>query len=365
MINIAFYIDELNYRGVANSTYLFALNNKKILKNRSIIFYNKQNHRNKKDVLKKFKKQFTSIGITKFKEIDLYKDKHKLDFIYTQKSGNKDSWVSSEIKTLIHAVYPQKFYQIHGYNFAYISEWLSKKFSNDKIPFIPLITEVKKNALNLRKKLKINKNDLVLGCHGGDSSFDIKFAQFAISNIVKERKDIIFLFLNINKFCNHPRIIFLKGTTDENFKKKFINSCDAMIYGRSLGESFGLACAEFAINSRDIISYKFNRHQSHKFNIPKKNFLEYKSYNTLYKILLNYNRKKSKSSYQTKYRKYLKIRTMQSFNKFFLKQNNPIKLSLFDYIINYYNHAKMNYLYFRHKFYTHFFDHFYSKFFIK
>ena len=41
-MNIAFYIDEMNYRGVANSTYQFALQNQKILKNKSIIFFNKK-----------------------------------------------------------------------------------------------------------------------------------------------------------------------------------------------------------------------------------------------------------------------------------------------------------------------------------
>ena len=35
------------------------------------------------------------------------------------------------------------------------------------------------------------------------------------------------------------------------FKKKFINTCDAMIYGRSLGESFGLSCGEFAIQIKE------------------------------------------------------------------------------------------------------------------
>ena len=28
-------------------------------------------------------------------------------------------------------------------------------------------------------------------------------------------------------------------------KDHFLNTCDAMIYGRSLGESFGLSCGEF------------------------------------------------------------------------------------------------------------------------
>ena len=55
-MNIAFYIDEMNFRGVANQTFLLALNNKKILKNNSIVFYNQKNYRNNKEVLNKFKK---------------------------------------------------------------------------------------------------------------------------------------------------------------------------------------------------------------------------------------------------------------------------------------------------------------------
>ena len=44
-----------------------------------------------------------------------------------------------------------------------------------------------------------------------------------------------------------------------------------MLYGRSLGESFGLACAEFSIQGKKIFSYKFNRHRSH----ISKNNLDY------------------------------------------------------------------------------------------
>ena len=62
-MNIGFYIDEMNVRGVTNSTYLYAINNKKILKNRSIIFYNKKNFRNKSEVIKKFKKKFILIEL--------------------------------------------------------------------------------------------------------------------------------------------------------------------------------------------------------------------------------------------------------------------------------------------------------------
>ena len=58
------------------------------------------------------------------------------------------------------------------------------------------------------KKIKIKNSQLVFGCHGGESSFDLRFVHDVVQYIVKERKDIVFLFLNINKFCKHPRVKF-------------------------------------------------------------------------------------------------------------------------------------------------------------
>ena len=250
---------------------------------------------------------------------------------------------------------------MHGYNYVFISEWLSNKFSNNKIPFIPYITESDKISSNLRKNFKIKKNNLIFGCHGGDSSFDMKFVQTAVINIVKKREDIFFLFLNINKFYNHPQLIFMKGTINENLKKKFVNTCDAMIYGRSLGESFGMACAEFAIKNKDIFSYRFNKHRSHKYSTPNKNFFEYDSYQSLYDLLFYY-RKRKNTKYNSKYKEYTKKRVMQNFKNFFLNKRNKRNFSFKDYLINYCNHIQMNYFYIRHKLYNHYFNYLYSKF---
>ena len=359
-MNIAFYIDEMNYRGVANSTYQFALQNKKILKNKSIIFYNKKNYRNQKEVINKFKKKFKVIGISFFKDIEDYKKKLFINYIYVQKSGEKNNWVSKKIKTLIHSVYPQRFNQIHGHKFVYISEWLSKNFSNNKISFVPLITEVTKIKTNLKKKLKISKDKLIFGCYGGESSFDLKFAQSAIIDIVKKRKDIVFIFLNIKKFHNHKQIKFFKGTLNENFKKKFINTCDAMIYGRSLGESFGLSIGEFAIENKRIISYRLNRHRAHRFNISTNQLIEYSSYNSLRKIIFNFNKKSFKTS--NKYKDYSKKKVIINFQNTFLKKDQNTAFSYWDYLKNYQNFAKMGIYYLRHKIYEHYFNFFESKF---
>ena len=77
-MNIAFYIDEMNFRGVANSTYEYALNNIKILKNSSRIFYNKNNFRNKKEVIKKFMR-FSGTLNSLFDKSSWYKPKINQD----------------------------------------------------------------------------------------------------------------------------------------------------------------------------------------------------------------------------------------------------------------------------------------------
>ncbi len=359
-MNIAFYIDEMNYRGVANSTYQFALQNQKILKNNSIIFYNKKNYRNRKEVINKFKKKFKVIGISYFKDIESYKKRFFINYIYVQKSGEKNEWSSNKIKTLVHSVYPQKLNQTHGHRYVYISEWLSKNFSNNKISFVPLITEVKKIKNNLKKQLRINNDKLIFGCYGGESSFDLKFVQSAIIDIVKKRKDIVFIFLNIKKFYNHKQIKFLKGTLNEDYKKKFINSCDAMIYARSLGESFGLSIGEFAIENKRIISYKFNRHRAHCSNVPNNQLIEYYSYNSLIKIIFNF--KKKSSNIRNKYKDYSKHKVMKNFQNTFLKKEQNLDFSLWDYLKNYQNFIKMNYYYLRHKIYEHYFNFFESRF---
>ena len=69
--------------------------------------------------------------------------------------------------------------------------------------------------------------------------------------------------MNVNKFTNNNKIIFLSGTFDQKKKAKFINTCDAMIHARSVGESFGSSCAEFAIKNKPILTYGFCRQRAH------------------------------------------------------------------------------------------------------
>ena len=84
-MNIGFFIGEMNLRGVANSSYKYAYYNERLLKNKSLIFYNKEEKFHKKEVISKFKKKFKVIGVNGFKEMDHYGKKFHLDYIYVQK----------------------------------------------------------------------------------------------------------------------------------------------------------------------------------------------------------------------------------------------------------------------------------------
>lgn len=360
-MRIAFYLDEMNYRGVANATYMYALNNIKILKNSSYIFYNKNNKSNKKEVLNKFKKKLTTIGVLNFSEVDKFQKKYRFDYLYVQKGGEKDYWVSKKIKTVVHSMYPQRLSQVHGFNYVYISDWLSKKFSNKKIPYVPIIVETFKSNRSFKKKFKIKNQNIVLGCHGGESSFDMNFVKDSILHTVNKRKELFFIFLNIKKFCTHPRIKFLNGTANELYKRKFINTCDFMIHGRSLGESFGLACAEFAVHGKPIISYKFNRHRSHVNDCPKKYLIEYDSYENLNKILINLRKFKKRKNELNKYFGYNAKKVMNLFKRKLLSKGKKINFSLIDHLSNLLGYFSLGYLYLRHKLYNNFYNFFRPK----
>ena len=61
MLKVGFYLRELNFRGIANSIYIYARNNKTILKNKSIIFYNSTALNNRSEAIKEFKRKFKTI----------------------------------------------------------------------------------------------------------------------------------------------------------------------------------------------------------------------------------------------------------------------------------------------------------------
>ena len=353
MLKVGFYLRELNFRGIANSIFIFAKTNQTILRNKSIIFYNSTALDNKTEAIKKFKKTFKTIKVSSLSELEKINKNLKLDYVYFQRDGAKDEIVNNS-KNIIHAVFPQNPFQYHGYKYAFISRWLSKTCSNSKFPFVPLPVKLLKNNQNLRNKLKIPKNAKVFGYHGGETSFDLIFVRDAIKKIVKQNNNIYFLFMNIKKFFNHKKAIFIKGTFNQTQKVKFINTCDAMLHARSLGESFGLSCAEFAIKNKPILTYGYCRQRAH-FEICKNNIIPYYSYKDLNTKILNFNKNKKYISSNLK-NELSEKKTIKIFKKIFLNKKQPKKpLNILDYIIVTFFFLQKNYFYIRNKIYINFY----------
>ena len=166
--------------------------------------------------------------------------------------------------------------------------------------------------------------------------------------------------MNVDKFFSHKKVIFIKGSFNESIKVKFINSCDAMLHARSLGESFGVSCAEFAIKNKPIFTYGYCRQRAH-FEICKNNIIPYYSYHDLITKIENF--KSSKKFNSGKLKKELSdINTIKIFKKILLNKNQQnLKRNIIDLIITIFYNLQRNYFYVRHKIYTNFYRIFYKK----
>jgi hypothetical protein len=167
---------------------------------------------------------------------------------------------------------------------------------------------------NLRSELNIPENAIVFGRNGGYETFDLQFVKDVIREILNIRDDYYFLFQNTERFINHPRVLFLDTTPDMNFKVKFINTCDAHLHAREIGESFGLTCGEFSIKNKPIITWNGSFERNH-IDILGDKALLYNNYEDLMNLLLTFD--KNKFTDWNCYRDYLPEPVMDKFKKLY------------------------------------------------
>ena len=264
-MNVAFFIRQFGERGTEVSTYNYAKYNEEILHNRSFILCftpKKQKEVNlstTRVTYDRFVSRFPTIEIDDIAEIGDVIDKHVIQVFYTQAHGgggdiydfgNNKLW--GKCKTVKHCVFDTTFPE--GDFYLSISETLCKK-NNTSIPVIPYIVDYfPDNHSDLRKELNIPQDAVVLGRHGADTEFDIPMAQQAVMEFLALDATAYFLFLNTRVFYKHPRVIHLDKNTDLAYKARFIDTCDAMLHARAMGETFGLAVAEFSIRNKPVIT---------------------------------------------------------------------------------------------------------------
>ena len=330
--HIAFWDNSLSERGSTTALFDYALYNETILNNKSFIFYNQKNKNNDPNIIYKFKSYFPTTGVNQFKHINQFITKNQINYLYIIKFGHNDNKTIPHIKNLIHCVFDCRF--PHGDVYASVGPWVIGA-DTPIIPTVPPIVNppLPPSTQNPPAQIPSTPTTTIFGSYGGKDSFNIKYVHETIQKIATQFPDYYFVFVNFDNFLppNTPpkkNIIFLPKMTNPQEKANFVNQCDAMIHAQKLGETFGLAVAEFAIQQKPIISCKYsedNRTNHGHVNILKENAFWYNDEESLTKIFADWNTPESKAKQKTvaknaqkAYQEFSPEKVMPIFNKVFL-----------------------------------------------
>ena len=313
--NVAFWDNQLCERGTSLGLFNYAYYNQTLLGNKSFIFYDKNNKENKKHIIEKFKKYFIVHGTNNFNEVDLHLKKYNINHIFIIKSGQKDGKISNVAKNCVQCVF--NCFEPHGDIYCSISN--SVPGNNGKYPVIPRIITLPNSNLNLRSKLNIDNNAIVFGGYGGKKNFSIKYVQETVYDIAKNNSNIYFVFANFDKFCpDLKNIIHLPMIEKDIDKVKFINTCNAMLWARKDGETFGQAIGEFSIKNKPVIATKVG--DLAHVEILNDKGIWYENKNDLMNILLNFedNYMKLNKNWNA-FTNFTPSKVMEKLNNIFLK----------------------------------------------
>lgn len=330
-MKIGFHTNRLSLRGTEIALYDYALHNQELLGNESVIFYRKQNPAIE-SVVEKFSRHFKLLPYDGNHELNQLIEQEKVDAAYFIKPGERDDVKCTSAPSWVHAVFPTAITEFHGDKYAFVSEWLARECSNSRIPFVPHMISLPEHTNDLRTSLGIPPDATVIGSYGGADSFNLRFAQAEVLRALKQRNDLYFLFMNIDSFATHERLIFLPGSADLDYKVQFINTCDGMIHARGIGESFGLACGEFSIKGKPVITYSMSPQRSHIEILGDKALL-YKGGSELADILMHFDRSVQRQrSWDAYSSQFSPAAVMKRFKSTFIDGKNraDIQLSALD-----------------------------------
>lgn len=311
-MKIAFYAQHLTERGTGIATYDYARHNRDLLGNETLVLYNKDFPGNNAEVVEKFKATFELIACQDFAEADRYIHQENCDLMYVQKPGKRDGLISNVVPTMVHSIFAATVRQIHGASYAYVSEWLSHVCARGTVPWVPHMISIGETDENMRADLGIPDDARVFGCYGGRTSFDIAFVQEqVIPKALETLSDTYFLFMNIDKFIDHPRVIFRPAVVDLEEKTAFINTCDAMLHARRRGETFGLAVGEFSLRGKPVLTYGRSKERAH-LSLLGETAQVYRTAEDLYALIADFERS-APSAAETYRRLFAPKSVMQKF----------------------------------------------------
>jgi len=295
MKTIAFFLHRISERGTETAVYDYAHYNEIILGNKSYIIcfrdlYNfglSMERVESQNPFQKFNKRFTVLAIDRIEDMKQIIEQYSIDIFYNLvnepftgfKFDNKEIW--SKCRTVKQCVFDTRFPE-GDVHLAVSNQQNETNKTNLKI--LPHMINNHPTNDNLRKEFGIPESAIVFGRYGGCDTFNIQCAIDAIIEVAKNNPTKYFLFMNTIPFCELPNVIFLGLSVDMEYKRKFINTCNAFIHAGSAGENFGLAIGEFAICLKPIITSSVCTYKAH-IQILKEKAILYSSKEELVNIL--------------------------------------------------------------------------------
>jgi len=318
-MKIAFYQPHLDIQGTGVCYFDLAYFNEKILGNKSYVIHDKGHSESHPLAVEKFEKDLQCFALDGEEDMNLLEQKLAeldVDAVYIQKCGKKnDGRYVTNKPMLIHVIGTEN--DPHGKVYAYASEWLSMACSNFEHPYVPYIVRLPESDEDLREELDIPRDAVVFSRIGGYYSWNIPFTNQVVVDVLKTRDDCYFLFVQTHQFIDHPRVIHIPSFADLYRKRKFINTSDAFLHSRAEGESFGMACAEYSICNKPVITYKHSKEQSHIFTLGDKG-LYYEDPSSLHHVLNNF--MPSPNENWNCYGEFTPEKVMEKFKKVFLNK---------------------------------------------
>jgi predicted O-methyltransferase YrrM len=312
-LRIGFHSNQLGLRGTDVALYDYAYFNREILGNESIIISDAGG-----DMagLEKFQREFEVLLYDDFVQVERFVEEKGIDAVYYQKAGKYDGKLVANARNLVHAVFQSC--EPHGDVYAYISRWLADEAGGGRHPFVPYIVRMPDIDGDFRKQLGIPDGAVVFGRHGGRDQFDIPYAREVVHRVAKAKPDIVFLFMNTERFCEPlDNIIHLNPTWDMAAKAVFINTCDAMLHARIQGETFGLAIAEFLMRDKPVIACGDGVDKNHLDMLGNLGMF-YHNPLELFDLLMGFERVASRGQYRERVAPFSPRRVMERFRDVFL-----------------------------------------------
>jgi len=329
-MKIAFHSYQLGERGTEICLYKYAKYNREILGNESIIISTSSRPIPCKSRFDEFETilypdvwQGDGKNDSLRNTLEDICEKNGVDVFYAIKGGEDDGFMPTNTKRLAHCIF--RMDEPHGDVYSGVCKYISDKHGGTH-PYVHHILEREAPHIedDFREEFGIPKDALVLGRHGGHDTFSLPFVHSAIDTVLDHRKDLYFVFLNTNKFIEHERVIYLPWTLDEEYKAKFVNTCDGMLHARYDGEIFSLATAEFSIRNKPVITWNPTNPPSHydtgHIYVMDEDAIYYKDETQLTQILMDLDKKEINSIEWGQYcNNYTAEKVMKEFKEVYLE----------------------------------------------